>query len=103
MLTGHRTVEQSPRKLGELPNLTCVRSCGYLKLQGRMAVSASIFTAFYEALLRSQGVTLGNGQNVAELVSICMAAKLSYIATVRQWKSCWFGKAYTGFSTSSPR
>ncbi|CAK6696119.1 AbrB family transcriptional regulator [Synechococcus sp. BA-124 BA4] len=86
------------KELGDASKSDLVRAAGYVssKKDGSEQLN---FTAFYEALLKAKGVSLGDG---AERSKGRGGRSLSYIATVQGNGNLLVGKAYTALLDLKP-
>ena len=85
------------KELGDVSKSDLVRACGYVstKKDGSERLN---FTAFYEALLKAKGLSLGNGGAGGGKAG----RKLSYVATVQGNGNLLVGKAYTALLGLQP-
>jgi hypothetical protein len=97
MLTGTDLLSRV-KELGDVSKSELVRGCGYVstKKDGSERLN---FTAFYEALLETKGVSLGDGAGKGGGKG---GRKLSYIATVQGNGNLLVGKAYTALLDLNP-
>jgi hypothetical protein len=89
MLTGPELLAKV-KELGDVSKSELVRECGYVSTK-KDGTERLNFTAFYEALLGSKGVSLGadsTGRGKG-------GRSLSYVATVQGNGNLLVGKAYT--------
>ena len=96
MLTGADLLAKV-KELGDASKSDLVRSCGYVSTKKDGAERLN-FTAFYEALLKAKGVSLGaDGTGKGK-----GGRKLSYVATVQGNGNLLVGKAYTALLGLQP-
>ncbi len=91
MLTGTDLLAKV-NELGDASKSELVRSTGYVSLNKDGSERLN-FTAFYEALLKAKGVSLGQGG--AKSATSKISNKLKFVATVQGNGNLLIGKAYT--------
>ena len=90
MLTGSDLLSKV-KELGDVSKSDLVRACGYVSTKKNGGERLN-FTAFYEALLESKGVNLGDSGVAGTGKG---GRKLSYMAKVQGNGNLLIGKAYT--------